>query len=48
VRSGTTGSGPAGAGRRAPESELQRSVEYVDRKLTHALTAFAGERQQSA
>ncbi|WP_249383707.1 hypothetical protein [Mycobacterium sp. DBP42] len=29
-------------------SELQRSVEYVDKKLSLALTAFGAERQQQA
>lgn len=30
------------------ETDLQRSVEYIDTKLTLALNAFAAERQQSA
>ena len=30
------------------ETDLQRSVEYIDQKLTLALNAFTAERQQSA
>lgn len=32
----------------APVSDLQRSIEYVDKKLTFALNAFGAERQQHA
>lgn len=32
----------------APVSDLQRSIEYVDKKLTLALNAFGAERQQHA
>lgn len=32
----------------ASESDLQRSIEYVDKKLTLALGAFGAERNQSA
>ncbi len=46
-------SGQGIAGTRAPaaevpETELQRSVEYVDKKLTFALNAFGAERHQHA
>lgn len=32
----------------APVSDLQRSIEYIDKKLTLALNAFGAERQQHA
>ncbi|OBB29259.1 hypothetical protein A5792_20015 [Mycolicibacterium peregrinum] len=32
----------------APVADLQRSIEYVDKKLTLALNAFGAERQQHA
>ena len=46
-------SGQGIAGTRAPaagipETELQRSVQYVDKKLTFALNAFGAERHQHA
>jgi len=41
---------PRGVGHAAdiPASELQRSVEYVDKKLTVALNSFSAERHQHA
>ena len=47
---GTTGSADSPRERRETpdESELQRSVEYIDKKLTLALSAFSADRSQSA
>ncbi|MGU3500849.1 hypothetical protein [Mycobacterium sp. C31M] len=39
---------PAHSAEAVSDSELQRSVEYIDKKLTLALNAFGAERNQSA
>lgn len=45
---GEGAAGPQSAPTEVPATELQRSVEYVDKKLTFALNAFGAERHQHA